>query len=124
MPKSIHDDVLDAALNYIKTNGNELTVCSTEPTTYTQAHTTYKLADVALDSADYTVSDGDTSGRKVRIAQQTDIPIDTTGTANWVCINDTNNSKLLLKTSCTAQSLTSGNTVTTPAYDDEIADPS
>ena len=124
MAKLIHDNVLDAALNYIKSNGTEFTVCGpTEPTTYTEAHTTYKLADIVTDSADFTGPADDTSGRKITTVQQTDVPVDATGEALFVCINNTAGSLLLLKTTRTSQSLTSGNTVTIPAFKDNIADP-
>jgi len=126
MAKSINSLALDAALAYIAT-GTELTVCSAQPTTYTEAHTTYKLADVVLTAGtgngDWTIGVGDASGRKVALAQQADIPIDTGGTATHIAISDTGNSRLLLVTTCTSQVLTGGNTVTVPTFDDEIADP-
>ena len=123
MAKSINDDVLDAAFDYLADNGNEMNVCSAEPTTYTQAHATYMLAQHALTSADYAKADGDTSGRKVTIAEQADISVTNSGDATHIAIVDTVNSKLLLVTTCTSQTLTAGNTVTVPAFDDEIADP-
>jgi len=123
MAKYVNDIVMDAALAKIAT-GNILTVCSQQPTNRTEAVTTYKLADVALTpgdgNGDFTISNGDVSGRKVRIEQQTDIPVDTTGSATHVAICD--GTDLLLVTTCTAQALTAGNTVTVPAFDDEIAD--
>lgn len=125
MAKYVTDNALDAMLDYIA-QGNILTVCSAQPTTRTEAVTTYKLADVTLTpgdgNGDFTIANGDTNGRKITIAQQADIPIDTTGTATHVAICD--GSELLLVTTCTSQALTSGNTVTVPAFDDEIADPS
>ena len=123
MAKLVHDDVLDAALNFIKNNANEMTVCSGEPATYADAHTTLKLADVVMASGDFTVGEGDASGRKVAVAQKANVTVDATGTAVRVCLNDTSGSKLLYKTECTSQSLTSGNTVTFPTWDIEIADP-
>jgi hypothetical protein len=123
MAKAIHDDILDSALNDLKADGNEIVVCETEPTTYLEAHTTYMLANHVLAAGDYTVSNGDTNGRKVRIAEQAGIAVTNSGTAGFVCITDTVGSRLLLKTTCTPQALTAGNTVTIPAFDDEIADP-
>jgi len=124
MGKSIHDNVLDAALNYIKNNATELTVCSTEPTTYAEAHTTYKLADVTIDSDDFTgPANGDSSGRKITVNEQADIDVDTTGDAEHVALTNGSDT-LILVTTCTLQGLTQGNTVTVPAFDDEIADPS
>lgn len=121
MAKSAHDDVLDGLLNVIAT-GTILTVCSAEPTTRTQAVTTYALADVTIDASDFTKANGDTSGRKVTIAQQDAVPVDTTGTATHIAVCDA--SKLLFVTTCVSQSLTAGNTVTTPAWKVEVADPS
>jgi len=123
MAKSVHDDVLDGALNIIKNNCTRVTVCSTEPTTYTQAITTYELADVTVASGAFTVANGDTNGRKVTIASQSAVPVDNSGTAAHVALVDVTNSKLLYVTTCTSQALTAGNTVTIPAWDIEIADP-
>lgn len=126
MAKSINDTVLDGALDIIAT-GTEITVCSAQPTTYAEAHTTYMLAHNVLTAGDgngdFTITDGDSSGRKVRITQQADITITNSGTATHVAITVTGTSTLLLVTTCTGQALTAGNTVTIPAFDDEIADP-
>ena len=121
MSKFASDSVLDALLDKVAT-GTILTVCSTQPTTRTEAVTTYKLADVVTDSGDFAKADGDTSGRKVTIAQQTDVPVDSNGTATHVAICDGSN--LLYVTTCTSQVLTSGNTVTVPAWKIEVSDPS
>lgn len=123
MAKSVHDDVLDGALDIIRNNCTRVTVCSTQPTTYTEGNATYALADVTVDSTDFTKANGDTNGRKLTVAQQASVPVDTTGTAQHVALLDVANSKLLYVTTCTSQSLTSGNTVTIPAWDIEIADP-
>lgn len=122
MAKSATDAVLDGTLDIIAT-GTLLTVCNAEPTTYTEAATTYKLADVVIDGTDFTKANGDTNGRKITIAQQSAVPIDTTGTATHVAISTTSGSLLRVVTTCTSQSLTSGGTVTVPAFDFEISDP-
>lgn len=122
MAKSVHDDVLDGALNTIKNNANLMVACSAEPTTRTEAVTTYALADVAMASGDFTVANGDTSGRKVTVAAKSAVAIDTTGTATHVALVDA--TRLLYVTTCTSQALTSGGTVDFPAWDVEIADPS
>lgn len=125
MGKFANDSVMDAALAKIAT-GTILTVCSAQPTNRTEATSTYKLADVVMTAGDgngdYVIANGDTSGRKVTVQQQTDIPVDSSGTATHIAICDGSN--LLLVTTCTSQALTAGNTVTVPAFDDEIADPS
>jgi hypothetical protein len=101
-----------------------LTVCSAQPTTYAEATSTYKLADVVVDSGDFSKANGDSSGRKVTVAQQASVPIDSTGTATHVALAISGSSALKYVTTCTSQSLTSGGTVTVPAWDIEVADPS
>lgn len=54
MAKIVHDDVLDGALNYVKNNTTRISVCSTQPTTYTEAITTYKLAIKTITGTDFT----------------------------------------------------------------------
>jgi len=124
MAKSVHDDVLDGALNIIKNNCTRMTVCTTEPTTFTAANSTNALADVTMASGDFTAANGDTSGRKLTIASKSGVAIDTSGTAAHIALLDVTNSKLLYVTTCTSQALTSGGTVTFPAWKIEIADPS
>jgi hypothetical protein len=123
MAKSVHDDVLDGALNIVKNNCTRQVVCNAQPTTYTEGNATFALADVTMASGDFTAANGDTSGRKVTVASKSAVPVDTTGTATHVCLLDVSNTKLLYVTTCTSQALTSGNTVTIPAWDVEIADP-
>jgi hypothetical protein len=128
MAKFIHDDVLDALLAAIADNCKRITVCSTQPTTYTEGNSTNKLADVdtteGAGNGDFTLANGDTNGRKLTIAQQADVPVDTSGTAQHVALLDVDNSKLLAVMTCTSQALTAGNTVTIPAFDIEASDPS
>ena len=123
MAKWQNDDMLDAALDYIIDNATIQTVCSQQPTTYDEAITTYMLADVAIDSGDFTKANGDVSGRKVTIAAQSDITIDNTGTGNHIAIADSAaGGTLLIVTTCTAISLTATELVDFPAWDDEILD--
>lgn len=121
MAKFATDAVLDALLDKVAT-GTILTVCSAQPTTRTEAVTTYKLADIVTDSGDFAKANGDTSGRKVTVAAQNDVPVDSNGTATHVAICD--GTDLLYVTTCTSQVLTSGNTVTVPAWKIEVSDPS
>ncbi len=123
MAKTVHDDVLDQALNYVKTYGDKLCLCSAQPTTYTQAITTYNLATHTLTSADYTVADGDAGGRKVTVAEQAIVPVTATGTGTYIAICYSGGAKLLTVTTCSSQSVTSGNTVTFDAHTYTIGDP-
>ena len=62
MAKSVHDDVLDGALNIVKNNATRQVACSAEPTTYTEGNATYALADITVASGDFTAANGSTSG--------------------------------------------------------------
>ena len=123
MAKAVHNGVLDAALDEVAT-AVTLTVTSAEPANYAGI-AAVALASVTLTAGDgngdYTIADGDTSGRKVTVAQQSAISITASGTATHVCLDD--GVTLQYVTTCTSQVLTSGGTVTVPAWDIEIADP-
>lgn len=126
MGKFLIDNALDAILDYIADNGNEINICSAEPTTYTEAHTTYMLAQGSLTpgdgNGDFTIGDGDASGRKLTVEEQESLPISNTGDATHIAIVKTGTSTLLYVTTCTLQGLTSGGTVDIPAFDIEAAD--
>lgn len=119
MAKWQNDAMLDAALNYIKNNVTTMHVCSSQPADRAAAIAA-SLADVAFGSADVTLGNGDTNGRKATMAQKSSVPIDASGTATHIALIDGTN--LLYVTTCTSQALTAGGTVTVPAWDVEIAD--
>lgn len=122
MAKKIEDFFLDDFLDALATC-TALHVTSAEPANHAGI-AAVDLADVTLTAGDgngdYTIADGDVSGRKLTVAQQADIPIDATGTATHIVLTDGTN---IWVTTCTSQALTSGGTVTVPAFDAEIADP-
>jgi len=124
MAKSVHTDVLDQALNYIKNNATRISVCTTQPTTYTEAITTYKLAIKTISATDFTGPvAGDVNGRKLTSNAHTGVTVDSSGTALYIALSDSATSKLLAVTTCTSQVLTSGNTTSIPAHDYEINNP-
>lgn len=121
MAKKADNTFLDAALDDIAANGTVYHINTAEPANRAAAISD-SLATQALTGGDYTNADGDTSGRKVTIAQKAGITIDSTGTATHVSIIDAS-TRLIYVTTCTSQLLTSGGTVTIPAWDIEIRDP-
>jgi hypothetical protein len=122
MAKNVPDTTLDVLPTKIAT-AVRLSVCASEPANYA-AIAAATLANVALTpgngNGDFTIANGDTNGRKVTVLAQNAIPITSSGTANHVVLDD--GSAIILITTCTAQALTSGGTVSTPAFDDEVAD--
>ncbi len=124
MAKATPDAVLDKPLDEISTSTRQI-ACSAQPTTFTEANSTYALADVTLSGGDFDKANGDTSGRKVTIAAKSSVLIDTSGTADHVALVRVADSTLLAVTTCTSQALTANgsNTVNFPAWDIEFADP-
>ena len=124
MAKAIPDAILDKTLDEIATATKQV-LCSAQPTTYTEANATYALADIVIDGADFTKANGDTSGRKVTIAAQSGVLIDTSGTGTHIALIRTADSTLIYVTTCTSQAVTANgsNTVNMPAWDIELADP-
>jgi len=131
MAFSVHNDVLDAALNYIKNNCTRITLCSAAPTSFDEANNEddgspegYKLAEHTVDGDDFTVAAGDTSGRKLTLLQQTGVTACDTGTANHLAFLDVSSTKLLyVKELASSKALTESETYTLAANDIEIADP-
>lgn len=123
MAKDVDASVQNAALNEIKDNATHLCLCSTQPTDFTEAYTTYMLARTTVSSGDFTLADGDTSGRKMTIAAKSAFSITNSGTLTYVAIVDQTNTILLMVTTATSQILYSGNTVSTPAFIISIPDP-
>jgi len=121
MAKTLSDTALDGVGNILD-DGPIMTACSAQPTNRTQAVTTYSLADVTMTAgADYTLADGDTSGRKCTVAAKSGVTIDASGTATHIALCDGTN--LIAVTTCTSQALVAGGTVDFPAWKVEVADP-
>lgn len=121
MGKSVHNDVLDDALDRVAT-ATRLDVTSDAGTPTDLTNT---LANVTLTAGDgngdYVIGEGDADGRKIAVAEQADVSITGTGTALHVVLSL--GGAILLTTTCTSQALTSGGTVTIPTFDYELADP-
>ena len=120
MGKKVDDTVLDGALAVIDSNMSAYHINTAEPATRA-ASIADSLATVALSGADGTIANGDTNGRKLTFTQKASVSITASGTATHVAVISA--SILLYVTTCTSQALTSGGTVTIPAWDIEIADP-
>ena len=125
MGKVATNAAIDGGLNYIQQNAKRLFVCTTnEPASYADASetTAYMLAQsTGITSASFTIGNGDSSGRKITVAQQSSLSILASGTAGHIAVCSTD--ALIIITTCTTQALTTGGTATVPAWDDEIADP-
>lgn len=120
----LNDRVFDSGLSVLDTEANRLDICSQEPTTYTEATSTYTLGNKTSLSIG-APADRTPSGRKVTVAAITDGTVTGTDTATHWAIVDTGNSRLLATGSLSSsQAVTSGNTFSLAAFDIGIPDPS
>lgn len=117
MSKFIPPIQIDGMLQLVE--GDRLHICSAQPTTFTEATTTFQLATFVV-GADYTLANGDVSGRKNTLAALTGAAIDNTGTATHAAVTLTTGSVLKLVTTTVSQLLTAGGTVDTTAFSHEI----
>lgn len=121
MSKFVPDATIDKLLEEVATSDRmDVTSDVGTPTDLTNS-----LANVAMtpgDGNDYTIAPGDVSGRKVTIAQKSGVSIGSSGTALHIVLSLASVIKDI--TTCTSQALTAGNTVTFPAWDHEVLDPS
>lgn len=129
MGKLVHNDVLDAALNIIKNDCNKIAFCQGQPASYAEANTALgsggkSLANVAAVSGDFTLADGDTSGRKLTSAAKNAVTVTDSGSGDHIAYLDTVGSRLLYATTCPTRAVTAGDAVNIPGWKIEIADPS
>lgn len=122
----IADRILEGGPARLVTEANKLTICSQDPTTYTEANATYAVA--FKNTPTITIVDGAVSGRAAQVAAITDGTVNPGGGDSeefWALV-DTANSRLLATGPITNdQVLTNGNTFTLAlfiAY--EVRDPS
>lgn len=119
MAKFAPDAVLDTLLDKVAT-ATSLIVTTSQPTDRATA-VAAALATASTTGGDFTKADGTTNGRKLTIAAKSNVSVTATGSATHVALVDGTN--LLYVTTVTAQTLTSGNTVTVPTWTITIADP-
>ena len=113
----IADRVLDNGLSALSAEATRLDICSSEPTSYTEATSTVTLGTKTGVSVG-TPAARSPDGRKVTVASISDGSVSGTGTASHWALTDPANSRLLATGSLSAsQAVTSGNTFTLAAFD-------
>ena len=120
---TLADRVYDNGLTVLDTEANRMDICSTEPTSYAEATSTYTLGNSTSLSIG-APADRAGGGREVTVAAISDGTVTSTGTAVYYAIVDTVNSRLLATGSLSAsQSVTSGNSFTLTSVAIGIPDP-
>jgi hypothetical protein len=140
MGKNVHNDVLDEALGYIKSNATRLVVLTSEPvgaSAYSNAQkdkdsSGFRLAEKTITSANYTgPGEGSPNGRELQVSVATSMSVNgvaSSANASHVGLVQWHSSSASLQnvlyvTSCTQQNLTGGNKVNTPAWTITLRDP-
>lgn len=113
----INDTELDALLSSINTDLEALWICSAEPTTVTEATTTYGLGSKASPTTTGP-QDKSPNGRELQIDAISDGSVSVTGTAShWALVKTTATERLLATGDlASTQSVTNGNTFTLTAF--------
>jgi hypothetical protein len=122
MTKFTADGYLDGFLMQFSSDASRLDVCLNAPASYAAAVGSDSLANVTLSSDDYTLADGDASGRKITVGAQNGITVTGTGTATHIALTNGADT-LIYYTECNNVALSSDGTVDIAAFDIEIADP-
>jgi len=129
MAKFAHDLVYEASLDYIIANANSLRLCSADILTggvpdYTKITGAAALTGpVAVIPGNFTKQEGLVSGRRATMVAKVDVPLTVTGVADYVCLLNTTNTRVLWVTDCVSQNVVSGNNITVPTWDIEFRDP-
>jgi|GEM_PF-236323 len=127
----INDEILDFVLELIRAGlpyDTRISACSQQPMTLGEARTTYMLAEASIDLSEVVKEDGDVSGRKMTIPEVADAPIINSGLATHIALTayydgTYTDQKLVYITTCEELALVAGGTITFPAWDIEVADP-
>ena len=113
--------VFDNGLSTLTSNGTRIDICSTEPTTYAEATSTYTLGNDTITIG--SPADRTGGGREVTVGAVTTASVTGNGTAAFYAI--TNGTDTLLATGSlnTSQAVTSGNTFSLGSFTIGIPDP-
>lgn len=119
----LDNTVFDSGLSVLDTLADILYICSAEPTTYTEASSTYALGSKAGPTVS-APADAPGGGRMVTVSAITDGTVTATGTAAYWALCDVSETRLLAAGDLSAsQGVTSGNTFTLTQFTITIPDP-
>jgi len=122
----LDNTVLDAALDIIRNSCENLYICSTAPTTFTEASSTYAVGSKAVTSTEIQdCADRTGGGRMIEIDAITDGSVSAThAAADFWALTDDSASLLLAAGDLSApQAVTNGNTFTLAAFEIGLGDP-
>lgn len=119
---TLSNAVFDSGLSTLTSNGTRIDICSTEPTTYAEATSTYTLGNSATLSIG-SPADRAGGGREVTAAAVTDGSVSGTGTAAFYAVTDGSANLYATGSLSASQAVTSGNTFSLASFKIGIPDP-
>lgn len=126
MAKWTNDTGLDAALAWYA-DCDVLHICTAQPTTYTEATSTYSIGSVAVTpgdgNGDFTIGDGATDGRALTVAAQTIASASGSGTMTHLALVKTTGTTLRLVDTTPSTTVTAGNQVDLGSFTQTLRDP-
>lgn len=121
MGKWVAAEVLDGALAVIA-GADRMVALAGQPADYAAAWDG-RLAAATVTPADFVLQPGAGSGRRVAIGGKSGIAVIAAGTADHVALLDSVTARLLYVTTCPAQALAAGGTVSFDPWSVEIGSP-
>lgn len=121
MGKWVSGEVLDGALAVIA-GADRMVALAGQPADYAAAWSG-RLAEASVGPADFTLQPGAGSGRRVAIGGKAGVTVLAAGTADHVALLDSAAGRLLYVTTCPAQVLAAGGTVSFDPWTVEIGGP-
>lgn len=120
MAANVASRVLDLGLNVLDTEADKIFICSAEPTTYSEATSTYALGNKTWSAggAFGSPAAGSPNGRKVASTAITDGSVTGTNTAtHWAVVDSANSRLLAVGSLSSSQAVTNGNVFTLGSFD-------
>lgn len=114
--------VFDSGLSTLTNSGTRIDICTTEPTSYAEATSTYTLGNATVSIG--APADRTGGGREVTVGAVTDESVTGTGTAAYYAISNGSDTVYATGSLTSPQSVTSGNTFSMGAFTIGIPDPS
>lgn len=103
---NVADEVFDSLLDYVDTNGNAIYICSADPSTYTEASSTYALGSKSSITISTPV-DRTGGGREITVSGFNNGLTTGTGTAtHWALVNTSGSAFLLSGSLGTSRAVT------------------
>lgn len=122
MGKKASDSVFENGLNHVVNNCNEMILCDAEPADRAAAIADAR-ARVTMTSGDFSLANGDVSGRKLVVAAKTGQNVTNSGAYNHVALVS-GTELLIVSTATETKNLNNGGTVDVVTWDYELRDPS